>query len=219
MEHLPFLLPATFLLTTIFTVWLFYRAAPKSIKLVAGWLLLQAGLTLAGFYLKTTGTPPRFALLIVPPVLLIIITIFRKGTYNLQNLTLIHVVRIPVELVLYGLYLQHAVPKLMTFEGGNLDIISGLSALFVYYFGFVKSRISRGWLIAWNLLCVALLFNIMARAVLSAPFDFQQLGFEQPNIALLYFPFSWLPGFVVPAVLFAHLVTLRQLFSKRYGKQ
>jgi hypothetical protein len=70
-------------------------------------------------------------------------------------------------------------------------------------------------LIAWNLLCLGLLINIVTLAVLSAPFPFQQLAFDQPNIAVLFFPFIWLPAFVVPAVLFAHLVCLRQLFRNK----
>jgi len=217
MEHLPIILPAAFLLTTLLAAWLLYRAAPRSMWLVIAWLLLQGAMTLKGFYLTTTGTPPRFALLLVPPVVLIVITVIKKGNYDIQKLMLIHIVRIPVELVLYGLFVRHALPKLMTFEGGNLDILSGLSAPVIYYFAFVKGRLSRGWLIAWNVLCLLLLLNIVVRAILSAPFDFQRFGFEQPNVALLHFPFSWLPGFVVPAVLFAHLLSLRQLISKSYG--
>ncbi|MGZ3872052.1 MAG: hypothetical protein ACXVJD_04005 [Mucilaginibacter sp.] len=218
MEHLPLMIPAAFFLTALLTLWLLYRAARSQralLILVAIWLVLQAALSLSGFYQHTSGLPPRFALLIFPPVVLILITVFRNSTFDMKKLALVHVVRVPVELVLYGLYLHHAVPRLMTFEGGNLDILSGLSAPFIYYFGFVKPRIPRGWLIAWNMVCLALLFNIVGRAILSGPFDFQRLGFEQPNVALLYFPFSWLPAFVVPAVLFAHLSTLRQFFKNK----
>lgn len=38
---------------------------------------------------------------------------------------LVNVVSIPVEIVLLLLYLHLAVPRLMTFEGGNIDILSG----------------------------------------------------------------------------------------------
>jgi len=38
------------------------------------------------------------------------------------------------------------------------------------------------------------------------------LAFDQPNIAVLYFPFSWLPTYVVPVVLFCHLAALRKLY-------
>lgn len=36
-------------------------------------------------------------------------------------------------------------------------------------------------------------------------------GFEQPNRAILYFPFIWLPAIVVPTVFIAHLLSLWQL--------
>jgi hypothetical protein len=101
----------------------------------------------------------------------------------------------------------------MTFEGRNFDIISGISAPLIYYFGFVKKAIKRQWIIGWNFLCLALLANIVTTAILSAPFPFQQLAFNQPNIAIFYFPFVWLPAFVVPVVLLAHLVSIRQLLA------
>jgi hypothetical protein len=63
----------------------------------------------------------------------------------------------------------------------------------------------------WNWICLALLLNIVVRAVLSAPSPIQQFAFDQPNIAILHFPFVFLPGFIVPAVLFCHLA----IFAKR----
>jgi hypothetical protein len=63
----------------------------------------------------------------------------------------------------------------------------------------------------WNLICLALLANIVIRAVLSLPTDFQQFGFEQPNVAVLQFPYVWLPGLIVPLVLLAHLAAIRQI--------
>ena len=59
-----------------------------------------------------------------------------------------------------------------------------------------------------------LLANIVINAILSSPFPLQQFAFDQPNIAILYFPFSWLPTFVVPVVLFCHLASIRQLLKK-----
>jgi hypothetical protein len=219
MEHLPILLPALFISTTFLTLWLLYRAAlnkKRLLVIIFIWLLLQAVLTLAGFYLITSENPPRFTLLVLPPVILGLFVVFsRSENFDIKKLALLHIVRLPVELILYGLYINHAIPQLMTFEGGNLDILSGLSAPFIYYFAFVKKSLSRGWIIAWNVVCLLLLFNIVGRAILSAPFSFQRFGFDQPNIAVMYFPYSWLPCFVVPAVLFAHLITLRKLIFNK----
>jgi hypothetical protein len=105
------------------------------------------------------------------------------------------------------------VPAIMTFEGRNFDILCGLTAPLIYYFGYIKKTLSKNILIAWNVLCLLLLANVVVIAILSAPFAFQKFGFEQPNIAIFYFPFIWLPGFIVPVALFTHLVALRRLIS------
>lgn len=216
MESLPLYITAGFIATTLFTAFLIYRASHDSFILlciIATWLFLQGSLTLAGFYRMSSGVPPRFALLLVPPVFLMAGLFLDR--FDIKSLMLIHLIRIPVELTLFALFIHKAVPVLMTFEGGNLDILSGFSAPFIYYFGYIKPRISRKWLLVWNIACLLLLGNVVARAILSAPFDFQKLGFEQPNIALFYFPFSWLPAFVVPVVLLAHLITIRNLVSSK----
>ncbi|MNY38553.1 hypothetical protein D3C86_1731870 [compost metagenome] len=129
-------------------------------------------------------------------------------------LTYVHLIRIPVELVLYGLFLNGAIPELMTFEGRNFDILAGITAPLVGFFGISQSKMGKTSLLLWNFACLGLLLNIVVTAILSAPSPFQQLSFEQPNIAILYFPFSWLPVFVVPLVLFAHLAAIRKLIKK-----
>lgn len=93
----------------------------------------------------------------------------------------------------------------MTFEGRNFDILSGLTAPIIFYFGFVTKQLDRKVILIWNFICLALLINIVVVAILSAPFPFQQFAFDQPNIAVLYFPFNWLPSCVVPLVLLSHL--------------
>lgn len=102
----------------------------------------------------------------------------------------------------------------MTFEGSNFDILSGLSAPLIYYFGFVKKNFSKKIMLIWNAVCLGLLMNIVITAILSSPFPFQQFAFDQPNIAILYFPFIWLPCCIVPVVLLSHLAAIKQLLKK-----
>lgn len=222
MEQLPNYVNVVFILTALLTALLLYKATNYSkpvIIITTIWLALQAVLSVSGFYKVTTGLPPRFALAIMPPVILIVIIFLTKkgrdatDRFDIKMLTLLHVVRIPVELTLYWLFLHKAVPQIMTFEGRNFDIICGLTAPAIYYFAYVKNTLGKTVLIAWNITCLLLLANIVVTAVLSAPLRFQQFGFDQPNIALFYFPFVWLPAFVVPTVLFAHLVSLKQLIK------
>jgi hypothetical protein len=221
MENIPFYVYATFGFTLMATLYLFYKATKKSkgfIILLLIWLSLQSVAGISGYYTITNTMPPRFQLLFLPPLAFTLFQFSSKrgrafiDSLNLKTLTIIHVVRIPVELVLYWLFMSEAVPGLMTFEGRNFDIISGITAPLIYYFGFVKKQINKTILIAWNIVCVGLLFNIIINGMLSAPTAFQQFGFDQPNIAVLYFPFLFLPACIVPIILFSHLSSIRQLF-------
>lgn len=222
MEQLPVYIEIVFILTTLLGILLLYKASGFSkpvIIIVLLWLAFQSVLGLSGFYTITNVAPPRFSLVLFPSILLIAFMFFSKSgkclidRFDIKYLTLFHIVRVPVELTLFWLFLHKVVPEIMTFEGRNFDIFCGLTAPFIFYFGYIKNALSRSFLIAWNVICLLLLANIVVTAILSAPFPFQQFAFDQPNIAMLYFPYILLPGFLVPAVLFAHLVTIRRLLS------
>lgn len=211
-----------FSLTTLLTVWVFYKASNNSattLIILITWLALQAAVGLSGFYTTTDAIPPRFFLLPIPPLLAILfLFVTKKGKryvdgLDAKMLTILHTIRIPVELVLFWLFLDGAVPQLMTFEGRNFDIISGVTAPLVFYFGYLIRSLDKRIILLWNFLGLALLINIVGNAVLSAPFPFQRFAFDQPNIAVLYFPYVWLPACVVPLVLLSHLATIRQLIK------
>jgi hypothetical protein len=101
----------------------------------------------------------------------------------------------------------------MTFEGRNFDIIAGISAPIIAYFGLTKTKLNKKTILLWNFICLGLLANIVVNALFSAPSPIQKFAFDQPNIAILNFPFSWLPTFIVPIVLFGHLISIRQLMK------
>jgi hypothetical protein len=221
MANLSLFTAVIFILTTVFTILFFRKASAKSSAvpaIILIWILLQGVLGMTGFYQNPAKIPPPISLLILPPVLTIIILfITPRGKRFIDQLnpgilTRLHIIRVPVEIVLYLLYLDHQVPEIMTFAGGNYDIISGLSAPFISYYGFVKKSIGRNMILCWNFLCLALLLNVVVRAVLSTPSPFQKLAFDQPDIAVLHFPYNWLPSLLVPLVLFSHLVIIRSLF-------
>lgn len=224
MENIPLYVYVTFGLTLFATLYLFYTTTPKSkgfVILMVIWLTVQSIVGILEFYTVTNAFPPRFQLLLLPPLVFTIVQFSTKkgrafiDSLNLKTLTIIHIVRIPVEIVLYWLFISNAVPELMTFEGRNFDIISGITAPFIYYFGFLRHKLNKLILIGWNLLCLGLLLNIVLNGMLSAPTPFQQFGFEQPNRAVLHFPFMFLPACIVPIILFSHLASLRQLLLSK----
>lgn len=222
MDNLPAFIGISFGIVTIVSIYMFYMSTPKSdwfLYLAGIWIVAQAFIAATGFYTNTQVLPPRFLLTIVPPTFLILACFsLKKGrvfidSLNIRTLTILHTIRIPVELVLFWLYNHKVIPEIMTFEGRNLDILSGLSAPLIYYLAFIKQIWVRQILILWNSLCLCLLINIVSIAILSAPFSFQKFGLDQPNIAVLYFPFVWLPCCVVPLVFLAHLSAFRLLLK------
>ncbi|WP_254411992.1 hypothetical protein [Dyadobacter diqingensis] len=228
-KDLPLYITIVFQLTVLVTLFLFYVTIIKSSSeivrnkstlILAGlvlWLVIQAMLTLNNLYnTDLNAFPPKILLLGVAPAIFTIIVLFstRSGkrfidSLPLSSITYLNVVRIPVELVLYWLYREHFVPKSMTFEGQNFDIISGITAPVAAWL--LASDTNKKLILTWNFICLGLLLNVVFTGIFSVPTPLQKFDFEQPNIAILHFPFCWLPTFIVPAVLFGHLVSIRRL--------
>lgn len=224
METVPGYVSIVFILTTFASVAFLLQTAkyvglntlPSRILvfLLPLWIISQTILSVGGFYQRTDSLPPRLAVFGAFPALLLIATFFiffRKSFVEklpLGLMTMLHAVRIPVELVLYWLFVAGALPQVMTFEGRNVDIVSGILAPIIALVAFRGGRTNKWLLIGYNLLGLGLLINIVTIAILSAPFPFQSMSFDQPNRAVLFFPYIWLPTIVVPIVLFSHLAVL-----------
>lgn len=229
-ENLPLYVSIVFGLTALITVSFIYKPLQRLsfsstfakivMFLIPFWMLFQSALAIMGFYLNTSALPPRLPVFAVFPSFLTIIFLFvlaRKDLISrlpLRTLTLLSIIRIPGEFVLLWLYQNGQVPQLMTFEGRNFDILSGITAPFIAWLAFRGAKVNRPLLLTWNILALILLINIVTIAVLSARTPFQQLAFDQPNVGVLYFPFIWLPSIVVPIVFFTHFVSIYQLLKK-----
>ncbi len=229
-ESLPLYVVIVFIFTTLLTVWIFQNLARRGSftsktttflsVIISFWLIFQGTISVLGFYQKTDALPPRLFVFAILPALLLIIGLFIFSRdwiekLPLKSLTLLSIIRIPVEICLYWLFQNGQIPQLMTFEGRNFDILSGITAPIMVWFAFRNEQIKRPLLIIWNILCLGLLINIVSHAALSIPSPIQQLAFDQPNKAVLFFPFVWLPSTIVPIVLFSHLASIWQLFTNK----
>lgn len=208
-EHLPLWIDALFLMTCLLTIVLFHysNGQPKGLTwFIVLWSVLHSILAYLGFYQNTVVMPPRFALILIPSTAIIIYGLLPKQQSwmikhrNTRISTLLHSVRLPVELVLFGLFTYKMVPELMTFEGRNFDILMGISAPFVYWM-MMKKRTNRKFLLIWNVIGFCLVLFILVNGILSSELPFQQFGFEQPNRAISYFPYVLLPATIVPIVI------------------
>ncbi len=227
-ENLPGYVSIIFILTTFLTIGFLLKAVKQTVFetipakilvfLLAFWTIFQAIIAINGFH-QVQAFPPRLVLFGVLPTILLIITYFIFFRENfieklpLKVLTLLSVIRIPVELVLLWLFQGGLVPQSMTFEGRNFDILSGITAPVVYFLAFRGGKINRPLLIIWNIFALALLFNIVITAILAFPSISPNLPIELQNRGVTYFPYVWLPTVIVPVVLFSHLASLWKLFN------
>lgn len=125
--------------------------------------------------------------------------------------------RLPLELWLYGLFSTGVIDRRMTFAGANADIAVGLSAPLLAFFMQRQNRWQPGlrrWLLAWNVLGLGLLLNVVMIAVLSMPLPFQVFTTEPANRFIAQFPFIGLPTLMVPLALMAHIVSLRRALAQ-----
>lgn len=219
-NSLPLFVGVLLCLSLFITIYLFYRSSGRNnivLYFIGGFTLVQGLLAWFGFYTDFDAVPPHFPLLIMPSLVFIILLFaFPKTRMFLHSLdtgwlTFLHIIRFPVELTLYWLCIYELVPEILTFEGRNFDIFSGITAPFVAYWAYVKKSLDRKLVLLWNVICLGLLLNVVINAILSVPSPFQMFAFDQPNVGVLYFPFVWLPSIIVPIVFLAHILCIRKL--------
>lgn len=227
MEHIPHYVSVTFFACVIATFgFLFYAFDQASNKgnltiifttLLSVWIFVISLFTFRGFFLEFEPRPPRLILAIAPLALAPFIMLAFRSSRQIINrmpittLTYIHIIRVPVEIVLWWLFVHGAVAQSMTFEGLNYDILSGISAPFAGLFLVGMKSKSRLAAIIWNVATMALLFNIVIRAILATPYFYDPPVGDQANIAVFYFPYVLLPAFIVPAIFFCHVASLYKL--------
>ncbi|WP_323832234.1 hypothetical protein [Algoriphagus sp. D3-2-R+10] len=177
------------------------------------WMLILGVLSYSGYFEDTFAKPPRFVFVIIATICLFICfyRFISKNKIRINFLIAIHMLRVPVEVVLYQLYLQNKVPILMTFKGYNFDIVIGVFAvLLLSYLLVTKRNMPKPFMIWWNVFGLGFLGIIVFIAVLSSPLPIQQFAFDQPNIAVLGFPYIYLPSYIVPVVFLSHILAIKR---------
>ena len=159
--------------------------------------------------------PPMFVLLLAAMVLTIVTALSRVGSQLVAETGIVWLVgmqafRIAVEVFLDWARRADLVPVQMTFEGRNWDIASGVSAIAVAWLA-AKMRVQRWLILVWNCIGLVLLLNIVVIASLSMPTPLRRFHNEPANSFVAYFPYIWLPTFLVQVALFGHLLVFRWL--------
>ena len=180
------------------------------------WALMVSAASLSGF----TGNFKIFPLNAMPMLLIpLITTLILLLTADLKTLvsyldlkviTQLQVFRVFVEIILWLLFIQNQLPVQMTFEGRNFDILSGITAILAANF-LIQNKT---WMMAWNILGLLLLINIVSVALLSMPTPFQVFHNEPANTIVTHFPYVFLPTFLVPLAYILHFISLKKLLVK-----
>lgn len=191
----------------------------KIIVTLLVWAAFVSAWSLSGKMSDFSLFPLNLLPVIAVPVILAIVFIPTKQLGEIlkhmppENLIRLQSFRLFVELLLWMLYLESMLPVQMTFEGRNFDILAGLSAPIIAVLA-ARGKISRTGIVIWNIVCLGLLLNIVAIAILSTPSPWRVFMNEPANYIVTHFPVSWLPGFLVPLAYYLHFMSLRQMARK-----
>ncbi len=191
---------------------------------VGGYLLLIGILALDKVFADFTATPPPIIYAILPGFFGMLFIAFHPLTLRWIReipqrwLIGLQAFRLFIEIQLFFLAKEGLIPKLLTFEGRNFDILIGLSAPFVAWYVHREHRADRGcprFVATWNILGLILLTNVAVHGFLSAPTKFQVFTEPPANIGMALFPWIWIPTFVVPLAYLLHILSLRREWAFR----
>ncbi len=190
-------------------------AAYKLFGVIAAWLGLTALLAASGFLSQWDAKPPHFPLVplaalagvvllhMSKPVRAALLAAPRHWAVAFQTF------RIGVELSFWGLFATGGAPVQVTFEGRNFDVLVGLSAPLIA-FAISRFDLRPRFVITWNALSLAVLFNTIVTTISSLPGPFH---LHWPGPAFTAFgawPFVWIPAFLAPLAIFLHIFSIRQ---------
>jgi hypothetical protein len=194
---------------------------PAVLGFLVVYLAIPALLARAGI-LDRYDPLPAPALLVVLALTLttIVITLGPPGGRLAASASLGWVVafqafRVVVELTLHRLYVEGVVPVQMSYAGRNFDIVTGITGLVLGAWILSGRAVPRGVVLAWNLLGLGLLINIVTIAVLSTPVPFRVFTEGPANLLPSTLPWVWLPSLLVQAALGSHLLVFRMLRRPR----
>lgn len=193
----------------------------RTTALVAGglvaWHTILAVLANNGVFTDFMAMPPRIMPVLLVPVLAIVWFARSKRVVHWldalpgQYLVWPQLFRLPLELILWAMFVAHILPQQMTFEGYNFDVLTAIFAPLIAIGYFHKRKMALRWPITWNIAGIMLVVIVVSIALTSTPSPLRLWSTEPPVTAVAYMPFIWLPGFLVPLALFFHVASLKQL--------
>lgn len=206
--------------------WGFYKAGKKLnnkktlywyATAISIWMLYVIEVSSSGF-LADFSLPPKVVVFVILPAFVFTAIFFSLKRFNATiaafpiALTVYYqTFRVIVELLILGLYKEGIGPELVTFEGRNFDILAGLTAPIVGYLAYSKKVISHKAVIAWNIVGLLLLANIVFifQSLLIKP---EMWGFSEIPVSLDFTrpPYILIAAVFMPSAVFMHVFSIRK---------
>lgn len=183
------------------------------------WLGLTAAAAKLGWMRNYHATPPPLVWVVAPSLLAMLLLVMSpfgailcRGI-KFQEIVALQAFRLPVELILYGYFVEGRIPLEMTFEGRNFDILTAVTALILAPL-IARKKAGRKAVWIWNLMGLGLLINIMTIALLSAPGPLHLLHVQPLNSLPFGWPSLWIL-FCVMVAFASHLLVFRKLSMRK----
>lgn len=191
------------------------RATLVAIVLTVTWMEATWMAAANGVLREWNRTPPPFALFVLAILAIALAIAYSPygrrlaATLPVWLLVLVQSFRFPLELAMHGMYEHGVMPVQMSYSGRNFDIVTGITAVVVARLA-ASGRAGPRLVLAWNVLGLLLLTNVVTVAILSTP-PIGYFGRERLNVWVTYPPYVWLPAVMVLAALAGHLLVFRAL--------
>ena len=180
------------------------------------WLLYVGLLSFSGVVSNTALSAPGIVYVAVPPVVFVLLVFARSGAgagiaaaFPGWIIIGMQAFRIGVELLLHQLWADGLAPRVVTYSGGNLDILIGLSAPLIAWVS-TRGRWGERLALGWNVAGLLTLANAITLSALTAP-GLNVIPSEVPDVAIGAFPFTYIAGFFAPLALALHAFSMRGL--------
>lgn len=181
------------------------------------WLAYVATLSWFGVFKFVPGRPPGVLLVFPPVIFFVALAVVRSRWGSVAALTIplplllgLQSFRVGVELFLHQLWAEGLAPKMLTYEGANVDIVTGLTAPLVAWIA-TRGRTGLRVAMLWSALGLIAVANVITRSVLTAPGPLNVLTSDIPNTFVGVFPYGLLPGLFPPLAIILHVLAIKAI--------
>lgn len=219
------------LITNIFLIIIGYKAINSSsanpkkdkIKLLIGivlWQIFMVAMS-SSEILKSYEFPPRFAIAFILPSFIFtgIFLTFNRNKKWIKSIPEHWIIyfqsfRILVETLFVCSLAQGIFNYHVTIAGYNFDMIFAFTAPIIAYLVYNKKVIARKRLIAWNYIGLIVLASVIV-LFLTSMYGPEIYGSESPLLPIkaLTYPYVLIAGFLMPAAVFLHVLSIIQLIK------